>query len=295
MIDESKPRLILDCRNNLGESIVWDELSARLWWANIHEGEIWSWDPEGTDSPKTWSLGVRICALGLSSGDRLIVALEKGFARFDPSIGRLEPIAEVEQDLPTTRLNDGRVDPAGRFICGGMDEAAPQKALSSLYALDGKGQPRHLLGDISCTNSLCWSPDGATMYFADMPKGTIEAFDYDTVSGAMKNRRVFADLSGEPGLPDGSTVDADGYLWNAQWGGDKLVRYAPSGAVDLEVAMPVSNPTCLCFGGRNLDTLFITSAWFGLDDAASAGQPHAGGLFALKPGARGQLEHRYAG
>ena len=106
---------------------------------------------------------------------------------------------------------------------------------------------------------------------------------------------MFVDLSAEPGLPDGSVVDADGCLWNAQWQGSKLVRYRPDGSVEREVALPVSNPTCLAFGGPELDVLFVTSAWFTLDEAQRRRQPHAGSVFAFRPGVRGRPECRYAG
>ena len=195
----------------------------------------------------------------------------------------------------TTRLNDGRVDPAGRFVCGGMDEADPQEGISAVYSLGRDRRAVSLLAGVHCANSICWGPDGRTMYFTDMPTRRIDMFDYDPLTGAAVNRRTFADLSNEPGLADGSTVDAEGFLWNAQWGGNKVVRYAPDGSVDREIALPISNPTCLCFGGDDLDVLFITSAWFGLDDAARVREATAGGIFALRPGVKGLPEHRYAG
>ena len=133
------------------------------------------------------------------------------------------------------------------------------------------------------------------MYFTDMPSRKIEAFDYDIATGTVCNRRLFADLGNEAGLADGSTVDAEGYLWNAQWGGGKIVRYSPQGAVDREIFLPVENPTCLTFGGAELDILFVTTAWFGLDEERRRKQPHAGSLFALRPGVRGFRENRYGG
>ncbi len=289
-----EPILALDCKHNLGESIIWDPQSERLWWANIHAGEVWSWTPFSSEHPKSWSVSHRVGAIGLRRGDGLVVALEDAFSTFDPSSGQLGDRIEVEADLPTTRLNDGRVDPAGRFICGGMDEASPQQPISAMYSFDARGQVTKIIGNISCANSICWSPEGTTLYFTDMPSRRIDAFDYDLNSGAISNRRIFVDLAGEQGLADGSCVDAEGFLWNAQWGGHKVVRYRPDGVIDREIPLPVANPTCLCFGGRGLDTLFITSAWFGLSEEDHKNQPHAGGIFALKPGVKGQLEYRFA-
>ena len=291
----SDPVLALDCRNNLGESIIWDERHGRLWWANIHEGEVWSWQPSDSATPTVVKVGERIGAIGLRRGGGLALALESGFALSNGLGAELERVASIEPELPTTRLNDGRIDPAGRFVCGGMDEARPQQGISAVYALDRAGKVASLIDGVHCANSICWSPDGRTMYFTDMPTRRIDRFDYDPMTGAVSNRRIFADLSREPGLADGSTVDAEGYLWNAQWGGSKLVRYAPDGSVDREVPLPVSNPTCLCFGGADLDVLFITSAWFGLDEATQGREAQAGGVFAFKPGVRGLPEYRYAG
>jgi L-arabinonolactonase len=291
----SNPVLALDCRNNLGESIIWDERDGRLWWANIHEGEVWSWDPAGTGGPRVSRFTERVGAIGLRQGRGLALALESGFAVVEREGDLPMRLVNIEPELDTTRLNDGRIDPAGRFVCGGMDESSPQRAISSVYSLDRSGRAAAVIGGVSCANSICWSPDGRIMYFTDMPSRRIDQFDYDPATGAVGNRRIFADLSSEPGLADGSTVDAEGYLWNAQWGGSKVVRYAPDGSVDREVELPVSNPTCLCFGGPDLDVLFITSAWFGLDEVARAREVQAGGIFALRPGVKGLPEHRYAG
>ena len=230
---------------------------------------------------------------GLREDRGLVLALEKGFALWRD--GAAETIAHLDGDLPTVRLNDGRVDPAGRFVCGGMDEGEPQKPLARLYGLDAGRAVSTLLSGISCTNSLCWGPDGRTLYFTDMPTRRIDAFDYDATSGAVSNRRVFASLADEPGLADGSIVDADGCLWNAQWQGSKLVRYRPDGSVEREVRLPVSNPTCMAFGGPDLDILFVTTAWFTLTPEQRAAEPFAGNLFVFRPGVRGRRESRYAG
>ncbi len=291
----SSPHLVLDCRNKLGESILWDDREQVLWWANIHDGQVWKWDPFSNADPMIYSLSERVGAIALRRSRGLTLALASGFAFLDLESGAVEKLTEIEADLPSTRLNDGRVDAAGRFVCGGMDEASPQQPLSAVYSLEKDRSVRKVLGNIHCSNSICWTPDGASFYFTDMPTQRIDVFDYDIKTGTVGDRKAFVSLEAEPGLADGSVVDAEGYLWNAQWGGGKIVRYAPNGTIDRDIELPVSNPTCLTFGGPDLDTLFITSAWFGLDDKAKERQPQAGGIFALKPGVKGNPEHRYAG
>jgi L-arabinonolactonase len=289
-----EPQVALDCRNSLGESIVWDERRSRLYWVDIHEAKVWSWDPFSADSPRITALPERVGALGLRNQGGLVLALEKGFALLDEEGGalrRLPPIAGVP---PSTRLNDGRIGPDGRFVCGGMDEGDPQQPIASLFALEA-GRVSTLMSGIHCTNSLCWSRDGTLLYFTDMPSCRIDCFDYDLGAGRLTNRRLFVDLSDQPGRPDGSIVDAEGCLWNAQWEGSKLVRYRQDGSVEREVPLPVSNPTCLTFGGPELDVLFVTSARLTLDGEERQRQPHAGSVFAFQPGVRGRREHRYAG
>jgi L-arabinonolactonase len=287
--------LILDCRLCLAEGIVWDDREHLLYWVNIHDAEVWRWNPDSDTSPAVFHLPERVCALGLRESGGLVLALASGFALFDPANSMLENLANVERDLPTTRLNDGRVDAAGRFVCGGMDESSAQLPLSSLYSVGTDRKVGKLLAGVTCTNSLCWSPDGGQLYFTDMPTKRIDAFDYDLRTGRVSNRRTFASLADEPGLPDGSAIDAEGFLWNAQWRGSKVVRYRPDGLVDSEFSLPVSNPTCVAFGGPDLDVLYVTSAWFDLTQEERALQPHAGSLFALKPGVRGRPEFRYLG
>ena len=286
--------LVVDCRHLLGESIVWDADAGELVWVDIHDGEIWRYRV-AEQTIRAHVLPDRVGALGLCDDGTYVVALASGFARFDPSSEHVRHIADVEPELPTTRLNDGRVDRQGRFVCGGMDEAADQGPLSAVYRLDPDDTVHRLIDGIHCANSTCFSLDGATMYFTDMPTGRILAYDYDVDSGHPHSPRLFADCSDQPGLPDGSTVDAEGYVWNARWGGSRLVRHAPDGRVDRVVPVPVTNPTCLAFGGDDLATLFVTSARFGLTRAQLAHEPTAGGLFAIRPGVAGVPEPRFAG
>ena len=291
----ASPELVLDCKNVLAESILWDDRTGHLWWTNIHACEVWQWDPNSSLLPTIFPLQERAGAIGLSEGTDIMLALEKGFGRLNTLTGAIEHCVEVEGELPDTRLNDGRIDPAGRFVCGGMHEGTPQLPLSALWCWEGGTKVQRMLPEVACANSLCWSPDGTLLYFTDMPQGTIKAYPYNPLTAEIGEPHIFASLAEQPGLADGSVVDEEGYLWNAQWGGARVVRYAPDGSIDRIIPLPVDNPTCLTFGGEERDVLFITTAWWGLTEAQRQQQPLAGGLFALKPGVRGQREYRFKG
>jgi sugar lactone lactonase YvrE len=187
-----------------------------------------------------------------------VVSLQRGFHFLDFKTGDCELIVDPEPDKPNNRLNDGKVDKRGRFVAGSMDtmEDGPNGAL---YRLDPDLSLHQLDSGIIVSNGPCWSPDGETFYFADTWTGEIWAYDYDLDSGGVSNRRTFAkvDTSGG-GAADGSTVDAEGCLWNALVYDGKLVRYTPDGAVERIVEMPVKKVTCVNFGGPNLDVLYVT-------------------------------------
>jgi sugar lactone lactonase YvrE len=181
------------------------------------------------------------------------------------------------------RFNDGSVDMAGRVWVGSMhaDEADP---VGVLYRLEAGGVLVPVVSGVTISNGLGWSPDGSFMYYADSPTRRLDVFDYDQATGQIAGRRVFADLSGFEGVPDGLTVDADGYVWVAMFGGAALRRFAPSGGLDAVVPLPVSQPTSVAFGGPGMADLFVTTASRDLGPAERAAQPLAGRLLRLVPG-----------
>jgi L-arabinonolactonase len=283
--------LVLDARNTLGEGILWNERSARLFWTDIESSELWSLDP-ATGSVQRWPLPERLCSMALTrDDDRVLLGLASGLAFFDLAAGTLERLHDVEPDLPATRLNDGRVDRQGRFVFGMFNQAGnPRHAIGGFYRLNRDLSLERLpLGDVAIANSICFSPDGATMYYADSASGEIRCCDYDPASGAVANLRLFAARDAAPGDPDGSTIDADGFLWNARWGAGQVVRFAPDGRVERILAVPALQPTCPAFGGHGLDVLYVTSASVGLQQAG----PADGGLFARGLDVRGLPEQRF--
>ena len=277
-------------RNILGEGPVWDAGAGLLYWTDIEQSELWTLDSSG--QIKVVKAPERIGSFAPCESGGMIVAFASGFAFWDPKTGQRQDIEKFEAHLPTTRLNDGGTDRQGRFFAGGLDEKEV-KPISSLCRVDFDLSVHTVLTGICCSNSLCFSPDGRIMYFADMPKAVIWRFDYDIESGVPFNRQVFVTFDDQPGVPAGSCVDADGCLWNAQWNGSRVVRFTPSGRIDRVLEMPVRKPTCLAFGGARLDTLYITSARFLAEPHELEAEPLAGALFALSPGVSGLANEKF--
>jgi sugar lactone lactonase YvrE len=195
-------------------------------------------------------------------------------------------VARTIADVPARdgiRFNDAGVDPAGRVWTGSMHvtEAEP---LGELYRLDAGGRLNPVVKNVTVSNGLGWSPDGSRMYYADSPLRRVDVFDYDPATGEAFARRAFADLSEAEGVPDGLTVDADGCVWVAMWGGSALRRFTAEGQPDAVLPVPVSQPTSCAFGGPGLADLYITSARVGLTDDQLAAQPLAGRLLHVRPG-----------
>jgi L-arabinonolactonase len=287
--------LVVDGRHVLGEGIVWNERSGRLLWTDIESSELWSHDPQ-SGALERWPLPERLCSMALTSSDqRLLLGLASGLAFFDLVTAELTHICEVEPHLPTTRLNDGRVDRQGRFVFGMFNQASdPKHPIGGFYRLNHDlGVERLPLGDVAIANSICFSPDGRTMYYADSATREIRCCDYDPGSGQVANLRVFVHADAAPGDPDGSTIDAEGYLWSTRWGAGQVVRFAPDGSIDRVLDLPAPQPTCPAFGGPGLDVLYVTSATTGLSARQLAETSASGGVFAHMPGVRGLPEERF--
>jgi L-arabinonolactonase len=278
--------LVCDCRSLHGEGVLWSAEHGLLMWTDIHGKAFWTHDPVSSESA-CFSLPERLSCFAPRRGEpwhRILAAFAEGFALFDVLTGERRDIASFEPQKSTTRLNDGRTDPVGRFVAGGMDEGDPMSPISSVMVVERDLSVRPLFDSVACANSACFSPDGRQMYFADSPTGAIEVFDYDTLAGAVSNRRTLVQTKG---VPDGSCVDAEGYIWNAVWEGYRVERYAPDGRLDRVIEVPVAKPTCCDFGGPDLSTLYITTSRLGSEDALLAREPLSGGLFAYRADVRG--------
>ncbi|WP_193181030.1 SMP-30/gluconolactonase/LRE family protein [Nisaea sediminum] len=294
MPDTVRARLLLDCRNILAEGIQWHAEQKKLYWTDIHGRALWSCNADGGEAEKV-AFPKRIGSFAFTEQDTLLLAHEDGLAHFDPAAGKLTEILRTEPDLPSTRLNDGRCDRDGRFIYGGLDEES-LRPLSAVYSYNGGKTANRLVADVGCTNSLCFSPGGEIMYFADSSGRKIFRYGYDRETGTLSGREVFAELDGTEGAPDGSCVDAEGAVWNAQFEGGCVQRFLANGTRDVRVQVPVSQVTLACFGGANLNRLYIATAREGFSAERERMQPTAGGIYVADlDGIRGLPEERFRG
>ena len=282
----------IEVGNTLGEGVLWDVAAQTLWWTDIHERKLYRYDYRARRT-ETIATPERLCSFGfVRDSGKLIAAFESGLALFDPESGDTSWIARPER-RKDIRFNDGRVDRRGRFWAGGMVEAEGSDQKANLYCLSGNGKLEIRETGVAISNGISWSPDGTRFYFADLPLRTIFVYDFDAPSGAISNKRVFA-TTPEGAYPDGANVDAEGFLWSAHWGAGQVVRYAPNGTVDRTIDVPASQPTCIAFGGPDLDLLFVTSARDGLKQDALLRHPSAGDVFIYRVGTRGLPDARFA-
>jgi sugar lactone lactonase YvrE len=212
----------------------------------------------------------------------LILVTERGLATFD-SASLAVTLAAPMDFGPGFRTNDGKIDPTGRFWWSTMDDDGGRRP-GAIFVTDPDLRTEQVLAGIHIPNAMSFSEDGRTLYLADSLLGAIFAYDTADLS---RSARLFARAEGI-GVPDGAAMDAEGFLWCAEWGGWRIIRYAPDGSIDRVVQAPVQQPTCCAFGGADLAILYVTSARDGLSEETLAKQPHAGGLFAFEPGVPGQ-------
>ena len=275
----------------LGEVPRWHRLERALYWIDAFKPAVHRLDPQ-SGKLDSWTPPEKLGSFAPCAGGGLLIAGRNGLARYDPVSGWFARIVDPEAGGAVNILNDGRCDARGRFWVGSMSKTM-ERASGRLYRLD-RGRLDVRDEDIWVSNGVCFAPDDTKMYFADSHVKTIFVYDFDVAAGTLGARRVFATTEG-PGVPDGSSVDADGFVWNAAFDAGCLIRYAPDGRVDRTVALPVSRPTACAFGGPDLATLYVTTARFRLPPEKLAAEPLAGGLLALDVGARGLPEPMYEG
>jgi len=285
---------LIDAGCALGEGPVWDERGSVLWWVDIKNPAIHRIDPASGEH-RRWPAPEAVTAVALREAGGLVCAMQHGFAFFDPETGGFHPIADPQADTPGARMNDGKCDRLGRFWAGGMDDA--EKApIGDLFSLDpGLGWQRVPIGFV-VTNGISWSGDGRSFYLCDSDNRRIYAYDFEMGTGGLGERWLFTAFDETEGFPDGLCVDAEDHVWVAHWDGGRVSRRRPDGSIATVISLPAPRTTSCCFGGADLDILYVTSARVGLDEAALAHQPLSGAVFAVTGlGVKGRPMARFKG
>ncbi|MEC7762526.1 MAG: SMP-30/gluconolactonase/LRE family protein [Pseudomonadota bacterium] len=255
---------IHDARNcQLGEGPLWHPQANQLYWFDILKNTLLT---SGPDGPGEWVFDAPVSAAGWVSINQLFVASETQLFTFDLEAGASETVVPLDAENPVTRSNDGRADPQGGFWIGTMGKKF-EPGVAAIYRYY-RGELRKLVEGLTVANSICFAPDGRTAYYTDTPTRQIMAQPLDADGWPKGAARVHIDLSGERPLPDGSIVDSEGAIWNAQWNMGRVARYLPDGSFDRAVPVPARRVACPALGGPDLKTLFVTTARMGLDDPA---------------------------
>ena len=293
---------IVDSRDAIGEGAFWcTEEQAVYWLGVLMPSAIHRYDP-ATKEHRSWPVPEIVTAMAKRRDGTLLVASENGLNVFDPGTGDYRHLAELEPHRPKNRSNDGAPDARGRFWIGTMQNNlgpggfghTDRRAVRQPVAVEPGKPPVAAMDDLSITNGVAWSPDWTKLYVVNSMLNLIYVSDFDLETGTVGPRRIFSDVQ-DLGTPDGNTVDAEGFLWSARWDGHCVARISPDGTIDRIVPMPASLVTSCAFGGPALDTLYVTTARLGIDEATLAKYPQQGGLFAFKPGVEGLKRPFYAG
>ncbi|MCI4566371.1 SMP-30/gluconolactonase/LRE family protein [Lysobacter sp. CFH 32150] len=278
-----EPELAVDSRCELGECVLWCERRSALFWTDITAARLWMHVPDGGVT-RHWNLPERLGCFSLCDDGQLLLGLAKGLYLTDVDgvdALALKQVAEVERDRDDTRINDGRTDRHGNFVFGTKNER-DDSATGGYYQFSfARGLRRLALPAAAIPNSICFSLDGGTMYFCDSRVPEILCCDYEADLASVSNVRGFAHVDAEGASPDGSIIDAEGFLWNVQWGAARVVRYRHDGSIERILAIPAKNPSCCTFGGANFAELYVTTAREDMTVDELVHMPHAGGIYRL--------------
>lgn len=282
----NKMELVIDLKSGLGEGAFWNYKTGELMWVDI-TGKILNFYNPKTGNNKEMLMGQMIGTAVPAESGLIMVALQDGIYRLDPLTGTKKLIASLEEDIPTNRFNDGKCDPAGRFWAGTMDlDLKPD--MGALYRLDTDSTTHKILENVSISNGIVWSGDHTKMYYIDSPTQKVVVYDYNNETGEINNGKVAVEIPTEIGLPDGMTIDVNGNLWVALYGGAAVTCWNPeTGKLLRKIKVPAKNVTSCAFGDEDLGTLYITTARQETSSEELKKYPHAGGVFKIRPGVYG--------
>ncbi|MCB8998793.1 MAG: SMP-30/gluconolactonase/LRE family protein [Bacteroidales bacterium] len=280
---DSRVSIVSDHKAKLGEGSLWDSKRQILYYIDIEEGILFEYDPV-TDKIVSHKTGRKVGTVVPESDTTVVLALQDGIYRMYLHNDSLEFIARPSSLLDNQRFNDGKCDPLGRFWVGSM--ASSKSAF--LYCLDNEARIHEILDSISISNGIIWSPDSSKMYYTDTPTGKIWQFDFNKSDGSISGRKIVIEVPDSLGAPDGMTIDSEGKLWVAFWGGSGVYQCDPStGEILQKIEVPAKNVTSCAFGGPDLDILFITTASIGMNEEETKQYPDAGKLFSIKMKVKG--------
>ncbi len=284
--------------NLQGESPVWNARERALYWIDTRKPALHRVGHDGETA--MWMMPRPIGSIAFRERGGLVAAMQNGFNTVELPSGAVTPVIDPEPERPHNRMNDGRCDRNGRYWCGSRDSdptgKLAQHPTGSVYRLDTDFACSKVDTDYIIPNGMAFSPDDRTMLLADSGKEVLYAYDFDLAAGAVSNRRVFFSTQQMEGRVDGATYDRDGYYWFALINGGAIVRLDPKGRIDRTVTLPVRRPSMCCFGGDDLDVLYVTTSSINLTPEELAGQPLAGALLAIHGlGARGMPEPFFGG
>ncbi len=284
--------IVTDKRDQLGECPLWDDRTQSIYWIDSHDQLVRRLTP-ATGDYREWLLPSAVGSIALCESGRLLVALVSEFSYLDVATGQLEKMASVDHAEEKIRMNDGRTDRAGRFVAGSLVVGRNEK-LGALYQVDAGGKVQVLDKGFAISNGTCFSPDGHWLYFTDSRTRKLMRYPYDTTTGQAGTPTVFNDTEPLGSAGDGATVDSEGHLWTALVDIGKMARFTPEGKLERLIDMPVCYVTCPCFGGPDLDILYVTSI-SNSGNALKDDHPDAGALFAIHDtGVQGLPEVRFA-
>ncbi len=266
----------------LGEGPVWDPRTKSILWVDIIQSNILILNTI-SKTFESIETGSKVGSFALcDNGEKIIAALQDGFVFINRKNGLIEKISDPEIDQPHNRFNDGKCDPAGRFWAGTMS-LNEQDNSGSLYTIDSQKNIEQKFDGVTISNGLCWSLDESRFYYIDTPTMEVVQFDYNKETGHICNKKSIIHISQEDGFPDGMTIDNEGMLWIAHWGGWQITRWNPStGKIIYRIKIPVSKVTSICFGGDDFSEIYVTSASIGLTKVDLQKEPLAGSTFVIK-------------
>ena len=287
--------VVHDAQAALGEACLWSPSHEALLWVDVDGQAVHRFDHASGQPLEPWRYDDTVANIALRAGGGLVLGLGNTVALTDRA-GGIETVIDLPGEPDTNRVNDGAVDPAGRLFQGTMSIDDPGSPVAALYRVDGNCGARRVLSDVMISNGIGWSPDASVMYYIDSLTLRVDRFDYDRDTGSIEGRRPFVTFDGSTGAPDGMTVDAEGCVWVAMFGGFHVQRFSPTGERLEAVATPrAPQTTCCCFGGPDLDTLYVTTAKVPIAGISTEGEPNSGALFAADVDAVGMPTNLFAG